>query len=332
MNRVLIRWGMLFALLAAACLASLFCGVRLISPVEGIAALLNYDPGNPAHITFLSIRIPRTLAAIVCGAALGMAGTVMQVMTRNPLADPGILGVNAGAAFAIAIGALLLGTVDATLLSILAFPGAAVAALLVFALDGGLQGRSSPIRVTLAGAALSALLTSLVVGISIMRGQTLEVVRFWIVGSLADAASRPLVFMTVCALFGAILIMVLATRLEALSLGDALARGLGTRPEYVQGGALLAVTLLTGASVAIAGPIAFLGLMVPPMSRKLMGASLRPGFIASAVLGAVVLLLADTFGRLIVPPTEIRAGIVTALIGGPVFILIARNLRPGQVD
>ncbi|MBJ3778717.1 FecCD family ABC transporter permease [Acuticoccus mangrovi] len=323
------RWGALVLLLVVAMAASLCLGVRPVSLSEAWQAMVAPDWSDPAHVTILSIRLPRLLAGLVCGAALGAAGMAMQALTRNPLADPGILGVNAGAAFAVTFGSLLLGRADSGVLAVLAFPGAAVASVVVFGLGGGLRGDATPVRLTLAGAAFAALLLSLISAVVMMRGDTLEVVRFWIVGSLAEAAARPLTAMTLAALAGGLLALALAPRLEALALGAALARGLGTRPGSTQAGVLVAVTLLVGAAVALAGPIAFLGLMAPPIARRLVGGALRPGLLAAAVIGASMLLLADTLGRLVFAPAEIRAGVMTALLGGPAFVLIARRLGPG---
>ncbi len=325
----MIRWCALAAFVLAAMVASLTLGARPVPLGAAWQALVAPDWTDPVQVTFLSIRLPRLLAGLVCGGALGAAGMAMQALTRNPLADPGILGVNAGAAFAVTVGSLLLGRADTGFLAALAFPGAAFASFAVFALGGGLNGDASPVRLTLAGAAFAALLFSLVSAVVLIRGDTLEVVRFWIVGSLAEAAARPLAAMTAAALVGGLIALVLAPRLEALMLGAALARGLGTSPGATQAGTLLAVTLLVGAAVAIAGPIAFLGLMAPPLARWLVGSALRPGLLASAAIGAAVLLLADTLGRLVFAPAEIRAGVMTALIGGPVFVLIARRLGPG---
>ncbi|AXS40758.1 iron ABC transporter permease [Breoghania sp. L-A4] len=323
------RWGLLIGVLAAVVLLSLTVGVRPVSLAEAWRALTAPDLTNPDHIVVLSIRLPRIVAGLICGAALGTAGMAMQVLTRNPLADPGVLGVNAGAAFAVTLGSLLLQRADAGFLAYLAFPGAAAATVAVFSLGGGFRGDASPVRLTLAGAALNALLVSLVSAVVLMRGDTLEVVRFWVVGSLADAGARPIAAMAMAAGGGLALLFALAPRIESLALGAALSRGLGTHPGRVQAGVLVSVTLLTGAAVALAGPIAFLGLMAPPIARKIVGAALRPGLVASALLGAVVLLFADTLGRLVFAPAEIRAGVMTALVGGPAFVLIARRLSPG---
>jgi iron complex transport system permease protein len=316
-----------FALLLAAALLTLCVGVRPAGPADLWRILTAFDATDPTHLTIASIRFPRLIAGLIAGASLGMAGTVMQALTRNPLADPGILGVGAGAAFSVVLGALILGQADSGVVAALAFPGAAVAAGLVFALGGGLRGDVGPVRLTLAGAAMNALLLSLVSAIVLTRSDSLDVYRFWVTGSLAQAGERPLLAMGLTALAATALALVLAPVIETLSLGTTLARGLGTRVVQAQAGALVVVTLLTGAAVAVAGPIAFLGLMVPPLARRFSGHDLRREMLVSAAIGATILLLADTIGRLVLAPAEVRVGVMTALIGGPVFIWIARTLQ-----
>jgi iron complex transport system permease protein len=322
----------LIVLLVVAAVLTVAAGVRTATVAEIWQALAAYDPTDPLHVVIFNIRLPRLVAGLVAGAGLGVAGTVMQALTRNPLADPGLLGVNSGAAFAIVLGALVFGRSDAGLMSALAFPGAALASFAVFMLGGGLRGETGHVRLALAGTALNALLLSLVSAIVLARSDTLEVFRFWVTGSLSQASERPLSAMALVTIAGTGLALALAPRLEALSLGSALARGLGTRPARIQLGALAAVTLMTGAAVSVAGPIAFLGLMVPPLARRICGHALRRELLASAVLGASILLLADTAGRLVLAPAEVRVGIMTALIGTPVFIWIARCLKPGAAS
>ncbi|SNR43525.1 FecCD family ABC transporter permease [Puniceibacterium sediminis] len=323
------KWAGLVSLLVLVMGLSLTVGVRDLTLADYVTAITAFDPYDPAHVTLMSIRLPRLLAALIAGGALGMAGSMMQALTRNPLADPGLLGVNAGAAFALILGTTLLGRADQSTIAMLAFPGAAAASAAVFALGGGLRGDAGPVRLTLAGAALNALLLSLVTAVALIRQDSLDILRFWVAGSLSQAAARPLFEMAIAAAIGGGMAWALALRLEALSLGSALARGLGTRPGLVQAATLVAVTLTTGAAVAVAGPIAFLGLMVPPVARRVAGHSLRAELLASAILGGGLLLLADTLGRLILAPAEVRAGIMVALLGAPVFIWIARSLRPG---
>lgn len=312
-------------------IATLAVGVRSVPVPEIWHALTAFDHSNPLHIVVREIRLPRLIAGLAAGASLGMAGSIMQSLTRNPLADPGLMGVNAGAAFSIVLGAFLLGRADGGFIAALSFPGAALAALGVFAIGGGLRGETGPVRLTLAGIAVNAFLMSLVSAIVLTRTEALEVFRFWAAGSLAQANVRPLLEMSAIAALGSLYALTLAPGLEALSLGTGLAKGLGTRPGRLQLGALTALTMLTGAAVSIAGPIAFLGLMVPPLARRISGHSLRIELLVSALIGATILLAADTAGRLLVAPAEIRVGIMTALIGAPAFIWIARRLKPGAM-
>lgn len=327
------RRALLVALLLAASVAlSLSTGVRSITLAEALSAVTAYDLHDPAHVTLMAIRLPRLVAGLVAGAALGVAGTVMQTLTRNPLADPGILGINAGAAFALLLGAAVLGRSDQGAVALLAFPGAALASLAVFSLGGGLRGEAGPVRLTLAGAALNALLLSMVTALVLIRQDSLDILRFWVAGSLTEAVYRPVAGMALVMLAGAALAFLIAPLIEALSMGADVARGLGTQPARVQAGGLVAVTLTTGAAVAIAGPIAFLGLMAPHLARAAAGASMRAQLLISAALGAIILTLADVAGRLVLAPGEVRAGIMVALLGGPLFIWIARRLRPGAMS
>lgn len=319
-------------LLAASVVLSLSTGVRSITLAEALSAVTAYDLDDPAHVTLMAIRLPRLVAGLVAGAALGVAGTVMQTLTRNPLADPGILGINAGAAFALLLGAAVLGRSDQGAVALFAFPGAALASLAVFSLGGGLRGEAGPVRLTLAGAALNALLLSMVTALVLIRQDSLDILRFWVAGSLTEAVYRPVAGMALVMLAGAALAFLIAPLIEALSMGANVARGLGTQPARVQAGGLVAVTLTTGAAVAIAGPIAFLGLMAPHLARAAAGASMRAQLLISAALGAIILTLADVAGRLVLAPGEVRAGIMVALLGGPLFIWIARRLRPGAMS
>ncbi|MEQ8922264.1 MAG: iron ABC transporter permease [Roseovarius sp.] len=323
--------ALLALLLGLGAALSLTTGPRALGLSDFHTALTAYDPHDPAHVTLMAIRLPRLVAGLIAGAALGVAGTVMQTLTRNPLADPGILGINAGAAFALLLGAAVFGRADQAAIALFAFPGAALASVAVFALGGGLRGDAGPVRLTLAGAALNALLLSMVTAMVLVRQESLDILRFWVAGSLTEAVYRPVAQMALLACTGAALALLIAPLIEALSMGADMARGLGTRPARVQAGGLLAVTLTTGAAVAIAGPVAFLGLMAPHLARPLAGASLRAQLGTSAALGALILTLADVAGRIILAPGEVRAGIMVALLGGPVFVWIARRLRPGAM-
>ena len=310
---------------------TLVVGVRNAGIVDVWQAFFAFDASDPTHAVIRSVRAPRLIAGLIAGAGLGMAGTVMQAVTRNPLADPGLLGVNAGAAFAVVVGALVTGYADSGMMAALAFPGAAIASIAVFLVGGARSGAGSPVRLTLAGVAINALLLSLVSAIILSRNETLEIFRFWVTGSLAQANARPLEAMFIALVVGAGISVVIAPRIEALALGSTLARGLGTKPGAVQLSALAAITLMTGAAVAVAGPIAFVGLVVPPLARRIGRHVLRRELVVSAILGGSMILLADTVGRLVVAPAEIRVGIMTALVGAPAFIFVVRRLKPGAL-
>lgn len=318
------------AALAVAVALSLCVGARPLSLTEVWAGLTTADPDDPASIVLQALRLPRLMAGLIAGVSLGMAGVLMQGLTRNPLAEPGIMGINAGASFAVVFGAFAFGLGSTAMLSGLAFAGAALAAVAVFVLGGGMAG-GGPVRMTLAGAAMSALLLSLVSALVLMRSEALDVYRFWVVGSLSDAASRPLGPMAAVAAAGALLALASGSALDALSLGDATARSLGVRVGLARAAVLAAVTALSGAAVMVAGPLVFLGLVVPHLARRLVGTQTRPMLAASALLGPMVLLCADVIGRITLPPGEVRAGVMTALMGGPAFVLLARRMRPGAV-
>ncbi|TQS72680.1 iron ABC transporter permease [Rhodobacteraceae bacterium] len=321
------RAAVIFALFVAGIWSSLALGVQAVGLDDMIGAVLHAAPQTPAELVFMQIRLPRMATGLLAGAAFAMAGVVMQSLTRNPLADPGLLGVNAGAAASVVLAALLTGHTDAATQALWGFPGAMIAAVTIFALGGGLRGDRAPVRLILAGVALNALILSALTALIVLRSDALEVFRFWMAGTLAQGGQKPLVVLAFIVMCGGAIAILLAPALEALALGHGLARGLGLRPRRTQAGALIALTLMTAAGVAAAGPIAFLGLIVPPLARHLAGPQLRTQIAAGALLGPAVLLLADTAGRLLIAPAEIRVGVMTAIIGGPVFIWLARRMR-----
>ncbi len=319
------------ALLLASVALAMLVGLRMIGPATAYAALTAPDMQNPDHVTLLLLRPPRLVAGLVAGVALGLAGVLMRGLTRNPLAEPGLLGVNAGAALAVVAGALMTGRSDGGLLTVLAFPGALAAMIAVFLIGGGARGVAGPMRLALAGATLNALLLALTMGIVLLRADGAEVLRYWSTGSLSQAATRPLAAMAAVVGLAAGAAILLAPALDSLALGEAMARGLGTKTGRVKALALVLIALLSGAAVAVAGPITFLGLMVPELARRLTGAGLRGQMLAALCLGPAILLLADVAGRLVMPPSEVKAGLMVALIGGPLFIWLARRIRPGAM-
>lgn len=314
--------GAVLVLLAVLVL-SVGLGARHFSPGEVWQGL--FDSGSGASTVVQQMRVPRTLLGLIAGVALGVAGGVMQTLTRNPLADPGLLGINAGAAAAVATATQILGIAAFEGYVWFALAGAAVVSALVYLVGGGRAATAA--RLTLAGAALNATLFSYVNATMLLGSESLEKMRFWTVGSLASAqhATSAAVLPFVAA--GLVLALILAKPLNTLALGDDSARALGTRPAVVRAAAMAAVTLLCGAATAACGPIVFVGLMVPHLVRALTGPDLRWLLPYCAVLAPVLLLGADVLGRVLGSPGELQVGIVTAVLGGPFFLYFARRAR-----
>ena len=313
-------------LLALCVLASLAIGSRDLPFGEVIRAFTAYD-GSDAHAIVRDLRVPRTGLGILVGASLGAAGALMQGVTRNPLAEPGILGINAGAAFAVVLAISVLGVSSVSAYVAFALLGAGLTAVLVFALGGSGRGGPTPIRLALAGAVLATLLISLTSAVLVFDARTLDEYRFWIVGSIAGR--DPGVTLSVLPFAGAgVLIALGAGRwLNALALGDDVARSLGQHVGRVRAAASAGFVLLAGSAVAAAGPVAFVGLAVPHIARGVVGPDYRWIIPYSLVLGAVVLLTGDVVGRLVSRPAELEVGIVTALLGAPFFIWLVRRRR-----
>jgi iron complex transport system permease protein len=313
------------AVLGLAALLSLAVGARSIPPADVIDALLHGGDSQDAAIV-RDIRVPRTLLGVVVGGALGLAGALMQAVTRNPLADPGLLGVNAGASAAVVIG-LSFGIVGVAGSVWFALAGAALAAVAVYSIGSAGRGGANPVRLALAGTAVSAALTAVIYGVALSDERLLQKFNFWSVGALSGRGRTELDAILPFVALGALIAVVLARPLNALALGDESARALGTRVGWTRVGGAGAITLLCGAATAAAGPMYFLGLTVPHVGRALCGPDQRWVFAYSAVLGAALLLLADVLGRVLVRPSELQAGVVVAVIGTPVFISLVRRKR-----
>lgn len=302
---------------------SLAFGAKALSPAEAWHGLL--DSSSEHYTVVHEMRLPRTLLGLLVGAALGLAGGVMQALTRNPLADPGLLGINAGAAAAVVSAISFLGITGFTGYVWFAFAGAAAVGVLVYVVGGG-RG-ATPARLALAGAALNAALFSYVNAVMLLDTSSLDMMRFWTVGSLAGARPETALRVLPFLLMGMVLALSLGRPLNALALGDDSARALGARPERARAGALVAVTVLCGAATAACGPIVFVGLMVPHMVRTLTGPDMRWMLPYCAVLAPVLLLGADVLGRLVARPSELQVGIVTAVLGGPLFLYFVRRRK-----
>ena len=308
-------------------LASLAFGARPVSLLTVVEALLRFDPANDDQLVVHDLRLPRTLVGLVVGAALAVAGALMQALTRNPLADPGLLGVNSGAAFAVVMAIWVFGIAAPGVLLWISLAGAGAVATFVYALGFVGGGGATPVRLALAGATVHALLIGLIGGVLMLSQETLDTYRFWIVGSLGGADGTVMVQLLPFTLIGLALAAMAAQALNALALGDEAAQALGTRLWLARATTLLAITLLCGAAVATAGPVGFVGLVVPHLARAWCGADQRWTLVYSALLGPILLLLCDVAGRVIFPPGEVQVGIMTALLGGPLFVAIVRRIR-----
>jgi iron complex transport system permease protein len=313
-------------LLLAVLVLSLAVGARELSPGEVLRGLT--DAHAPAYTVVHEVRLPRTVLGLLAGAAFGLAGGVMQALTRNPLADPGLLGINAGAAAAVVSAISFFGVTGYTGYIAFAFLGAAAVSVAVYAVGGG-RG-ATPARLALAGTALNAALISYVNAVQLMDTASLDRMRFWSVGSLARAQDGINLQALPFVVTGVLLALALARPLNALALGDDAARSLGSRPAATRAAAIAAVTLLCGAATAACGPIVFVGLMVPHMVRSLTGPDMRWLLPYCAILAPVLMLGADVLGRVLGRPGELQVGIVTAVLGGPFFLHLVRRRRVVQ--
>jgi iron complex transport system permease protein len=302
---------------------SLTYGAADISLSQVCSGLFAFD-GSTDHLIIRTVRLPRSLIAILVGAAIAVAGTLMQGLTRNPLADPGILGINAGAAMAVVMTNFIFGTSSPIVYAGSAFLGAGVAAVTVYLLGSLGRGGLTPLNITIAGAALTAFLSSLTTGILILSQRTLDEIRFWLAGSVAGSDLALFLQVLPYMAIGLVVAFVIGKPITTLSLGEDVARGLGQQTAWVKVTAAISVVLLAGGAVAVAGPIGFIGLVVPHIVRFFVGFDYRWILPYSAVFGAVLLLIADIAARLIIKPQELPVGVMTALLGTPFFIYLAR--------
>ncbi|MFC4950209.1 FecCD family ABC transporter permease [Pseudonocardia sp. GCM10023141] len=329
-RRRLLGIALLLAVLVVVCLLSVAVGAKPIALGNVWGALFS-PTGSEDDIVVRSLRIPRTELGLMAGAALGLAGALIQGHTRNPLADPGLLGVDAGAAFLVVIGIYAFGVTSLFGYVWFAFAGALAASVAVFVLGSTGRGGPTPVTLALAGAAVSALLAALTSAVILIDVQTLDAYRFWAVGSLAgrdvSVASQVVWFLAAGAAIG----FASAPALNALALGDDVARSLGHSVRRTRIVGIVAITLLAGGATAACGPIAFVGLVVPHVVRPFTGPDYRWLLPTSALAGAVLLLVADVIGRVVVRPGELQVGIVLALVGGPFFVWLVRRRKMVQI-
>lgn len=289
-----------------------------------IDAFTNFN-GSNEHIIIQDVRLPRALIATAVGASLGVAGALLQALTRNPLASPDILGFNAGASFSIVVALMLFSVTSLQATTWIAFFGATIAGLLVYFLGSIGRDGMTPIKMTLAGAAIAALFGSLTQGLLVMDESALEQVLFWMSGSVQGRKLEILLAVLPYLVLGLIIAISISNKINILTMGEDVAKGLGQRTLFVKLITGLSVILLAGGSVAIAGPIGFIGIVVPHVVRSFAGNDYRWIIPYCGVAGGLFLLMADIGARYVLMPEEVPVGIMTALIGTPFFIYIARK-------
>lgn len=316
------------AVLLPGALASLFAGSRPMPPAAVLEALLSYDAQNDLHLIIWSLRLPRMCVALLTGLALGTAGALMQALTRNPLAEPGLLGINAGAALAVMTGISLFGFVSIWEYVWFGFAGAGLAGIAVFALGQAHETGTNPVRLVLAGAGLSVMLGSASSLIIINSPpEVLDGFRNWAAGSFEGRSFSVATVLALATFCGLLIAQILAPGLNALALGRDTGEALGVNTRVLFTASCLAIMLLTGAATAAAGPIGFIGLVAPHIARSITGPDFRWVLPFSGLIAAILLLAADVAGRLIAMPAEVAAGIIASLAGGPFFIAIVRRFR-----
>ena len=313
------------ALLLMGAIIHLGLGARFIPPSTVMQAFLAFDPRNFDHNVIINLRLLRLAAALVTGAALGVAGVLLQAVIRNPLGEPHILGLNAGAALAVVITSAL-GLALPFGRPLIAAAGAATLFLLVLTLSSAGRTGLTPMKVTLCGVALSAFASSITAAVLILDEQTLLAMRTWLAGDLAGLSWASTQHAAWVATAGFAFSLWISPSLNMLALGDRMAQGLGVSIARTRILALIAIALLCGAAVSIAGPIGFIGLVVPQIIRRLVSVDVRVMVPLSACCGALVLVLADIAARTLFTPHELATGVMTALVGAPVFILMAARM------
>lgn len=314
------------AVLGVVLLLSIAVGSKTVPFGTVVDALVNYDDSND-HVIIRDLRLPRTLLGLLVGMALGVAGALIQAMTRNPLADPGILGVNAGAGFAMVVAVAVFGLTSIWSYIWFAFLGAVIATVLVYGLGSIGRGGATPIRLTLAGVAIGSVLGGISSGITLLNPAAFDQMRQWNAGSLSGRSLDIVLAIAPFIVVGLILALALARQLNAVALGDDLARSLGANITRTRVLGVVAVTLLCGAATAAAGPIGFVGLMVPHVARWFVGPDQRWILPYTLVCAPILLLISDVVGRIVLRPGELQVGIVTAFIGAPVLIMLVRRSK-----
>lgn len=330
-NQISISRRLVGLLLVLGCLAiltllSIAVGSKAI-PLTEVYTALSQNAGEGDAYVIWSMRIPRTVAGLAVGAALGMAGALIQALTRNPLADPGILGVNAGASLFVALGVSIFGVTSISGYVWFAFAGALVVTVAVYIIGASGRGPADPVRLTLAGVALGAVLSGIVTGMILLNPRAFDQMRNWNAGSVSGMGFDILMPVVPFLVLGLLIAFIAAMSLNAIALGDDLANALGANVMRTRILGISAVTLLAGGATAIAGPIGFVGLMVPHVARWIVGPDQRWILTYTLLLAPALVLAADVIGRVIIRPGEMPVGIVTAFVGAPVLIFLVRRKK-----
>ena len=313
------------AVVAVLCFLSLAIGART-TPLGAVwDAVVAYDATNTDHLVIRELRLPRTILGVLVGAALGLAGAVMQGVTRNPLADPGILGVNAGASLLVVVAISVFSITSVLGYVWFAFVGAAVAATVVYAVAALGREGATPVKLALSGAAVSAAFGAATSGLLLLDEATFDQFRFWAVGALAGRDMAVVAQIAPFLMVGCLLALTLGRVLNTLSLGEDVARGLGANVVASRGVSAGTVVLLSGAATAACGPIGFVGLTIPHVARMIVGPDYRWVLPSAMLLAPILLLAADILGRVVARPGELQVAIVTAFLGAPVFIALVRR-------
>jgi iron complex transport system permease protein len=324
--RTTVGWSISAVVLVLVVAASLAIGSRDI-PLDVVWAALTAGSTSSDAVVVLDLRVPRTVAGLAAGIALGIAGAVIQALTRNPLADPGILGVTSGSAFAVAMAVGVFGVTAVQGYLWFAFLGALLATIVVFLIGSTGRGGGSPAKITLAGVALGAVLSGITSAMLLADPEAFNALQSWNAGSLQFRDWAVVTPVLPFLLVGLVLAALIARSLNAIALGDDVSAGLGVNVVWVRVVAVIAITVLAGGATAIAGPIAFVGLMVPHVARWIVGPDQRWIFAYALVLAPILLLAADVLGRVVLRPGELPVGIVTACLGAPVLIALVRRTK-----
>jgi len=324
------RFGVSTAALLAVVVLAVCVVLSVLVGSTSVSWTALLDAEDPGHAV-AGARLARTCVALAVGAALGVGGACLQGLTRNPLADPGIIGINAGASFAMIVAITYLGISDLSAYLWFAFVGAAVTLVLVQGIASLGRDGATPVKLVITGAAVTAALTSWISGVLLTNRDTMETFRFWQVGTVGGRGYDVLLPVLPVLVVGVLVAVVAVRALDSLALGDDLASGLGRHPARDRLLVGAAVVLLCGGATALAGPMVFVGLVVPHVARTLVGPAHARLLPLSAAYGAALVVLADTVGRVVLPPTEVQVGIMSAVVGVPVFVALVRRSRLGSL-